>query len=307
MKYTCNIKKAHFFIDQIEELGKVSLSQAIKIFQNFPFKDQFKEVNNRELTSCFPTISFNSEDGKVLIIWAKNDKGFFIHYDNGNQVSNFYLSYDFEINPQGITVEEYIDFFFKQNIESKLKLTNKNTNIVDEEDIDNDAENEIQKVQSDIITFSFSNTKKINSFLWILPFLAISCYIFKIDFDNNFDLGLKLHLLLSLLWLPTVIIHITYWLKNRDSVVIIDIKEKRLIYKKGTKIINFNREEIDNCEINKSSSRIASWGQYCYILIVLKDKRQIVITNFITEPNNIINSLNLNYKVDIRIIPFLPL
>lgn len=297
MKFTCEIQKVDFFIDQTEEKGQVNLDQAIEIFQNFPFDEQLKEARERELTSCLPTVSFKSEDRKTLGIWAEDDKGFFIHYDNGNQFSDFFISNDFEQNPQGLAVEEFIELFFQENIESELCLINK----VEETKPKNHA------VNSNLIAFSFSDTKKIKFYLWTFPYLAFALFLFKVDAGNNFVIGWGIHLFFSIFYLPSTLLHLSYWLKNDGAIVTIDTKGKILAYEKNGQEVKFNRNDIYNCVITEPRSYKAPWNSYRYIWFVLKDKRQIVITNFITEPENIISSLKPNFKVERRTIPFLPL
>lgn len=303
MTFTCNIQKVDFFIDQVEERGLVNLDQAINVFQSFPFDDQLKEARERELTSCLPTVTFKSADGKTLSIWAEDDKGFSFYYDNGKQISNFYLSNDFEKNPQGLAAEEFIDLFFNETIEQELDLIDK-----EEENDEEEIPAIVKKASnSKIVSFSFGDTVKYKLYLWTLPWLALALFIFKVDAEKNFELGWGMHLLFAFFWLPSTIIHLSYWLKNSGAVVSINTKTKTITYEKDGHQIEFTRDDIHLCEINETRSYKAAWNGYRYIWFVLKDKRQVVITNFITEPENIINALKPNYKVDKRTIPFLPI
>jgi hypothetical protein len=305
MTFTCNIQKVDFFIDQIEEKGQVNLDQAIDIFQNFPFDDQLKEASKRELMSSLPTVTFKSEDGSTLSIWAENDKGFSFHYDNGKQCSNFYLSNNFEENPQGIAAEEFIELFFKKTIEQELDL-------IEIEEENNEDEDEIPEThkkasKSNIVTFSFSDTVKYKLYLWTLPWLGLALLLFKVDAEHNFEMGWGAHLLFAFFWLPSTIIHLSYWLRNNGAVVSINTSTKTITYEKDGQQIKFTRNDIHHCEINETRSYNAAWINYRYIWFVLKDKRQVVITNFITEPENIIDALKPHFKVDKRTIPFLPI
>lgn len=303
MTYTCSIQKVDFFIDQFEEIGQVNLEQAIDIFQNFPFLDQFREARERDLSSCLPTILFDSPNGEIFKIWAEDDSGFFLHYDNGRQVSDFYLSNDFERNPEGLAVEEFIDLFFNNTIEDELNLVEK----VVEEENDELADSFDRISSSNVVTFSFDHNQKFKLYLWTIPWLAIALIFLKFDAGRNFEYGWSLHLFFSIFWLPSSIVHLSYWFKNNGAVVSIDTKSKTLSYKKGGQLIKFNREDIINCEINEARSSKAPWNSYSYIWFVLKDKRQVVISNFITQPENIINEFKPNFKVEKRTIPFLPI
>jgi len=299
MTFTYNIQKVDFFVDQIEDKGQIDLDGAIDAFQNFRFADQLKQADERELTSCLPTISFKSNDGKTLGIWAQDDKGFFLHYDNGSKVSEFFLSNDFEKNPEGLVAEEFIEQFFDGTIEQLLKLEDKLTE---------GNESEVKPTTSNqLIEFSFANTKKIKYYLWTVPFLIMAVFLFKTDIEKHFELGWGLHIMCSFLWLPGTIVHLSYWLKNHNVTVRVDPQAKTLEYEKDGQVIKINRNEIYNCELNETRSGRAPWNSYRYLWIVLNDRKQIVITNFITEPENIINLLKLNFKTDRRTIPFLPI
>jgi hypothetical protein len=299
VKFTYNIQKIDFFPDQFEEKGPVNLEGAIEAFQTFPFTDQLKQIEERELTSCFPSIAFVSDEGKTLGVWAQDGKGFFLHYDNGIRESEFFLSYEFETNSEGLEVEEFIEKFFNGTIEESLFLK------------DLQEEDTIQKLKlkhtAQIITYSFASTKKLKLLLWTLPFLLLALFLVCIDIEKKIGFGWGLHLAYSIFWLPASFIFLTYWFKNNNAQVIIDTKEKTLEYVKGGLRTKFHREEIFKCELNVARSWYEPWKSYRYIWIILKDHRQIVITNFITEPEKIIDLLKLHYKTDKRTIPFLPI
>jgi hypothetical protein len=300
MTFTYNIKKVDFFTDQVEEMGLVDLAGAIEAFQRFPFDDQLKEARQRELTSSLPKIIFTSNENKTLEVWALDDKGFCLLYDNGTEVADFYLSNDFEKNPEGFAVEEFIEQFFNGTIEQSLCLV--------EKDVKQDNLFEPHLILSGkTLTFSYRDTNMLKPFLWIVPSLILAIFLFATDLVNKFEFGWRVHFLMGFLWFPGIIVHASYWLKNHNSSVTIDPKAKTIEYQKNGQTIKFNRNDIYNCEVNESRSVWSPWNSYCYLWIVLKDHTQIVITNFITEPETIINSLKLNFKTDRRSIPFLPI
>ncbi len=299
MTFTYNIQKVDFFVDQFEDKGQINLDGAMEAFQNFPFADQLKQARERELTSCLPTISFKSNDGKILGIWAQDDKGFFLHYDNGTKVSEFYISNDFNKNPEGLAVEEFIGQLFNGTIEHSLKLVDKYAQ---------DNKHETAPIdKKHLLNFSFTDTNKLQHYLWTVPFLILSLLFLNADLEKKLELGWGFHLLLSFFWLPGTIVHLSYWFKNNNANVTVDTHAKTIEYGKDRQKIKFNRNEILNCELNESRAWFAPWSSYRYLWIVLNDSRQIVITNFITEPENIIDLLKLNFKTSIRTIPFLPI
>jgi hypothetical protein len=292
LKFTYNIQKIDFFIDQVEEKGSVFLEEAIEAFINFPFSEQLKDSEKYEMTMCLPTISFKSNDGKTLGIWAENGDGFFLHYDNGSHISDFFISNDITVNKSGIDVVEFIESFFNETIEKSLNLVEKK---------------ELKSNESKTITFSFNDTKKYKHLFFTFVFFLIALSTLIYDIRNDFRIGFYIHLLFTIFWLPGLIIHISYWLKNKNVKVIINQSEKTIEYIKGNQRIKFNRNEIHLCEINEARSVSAPWNSYRYLWIVLNNQKNIVITNFITEPELIIDSLKLNYKTDKRTAPFLPI
>jgi hypothetical protein len=291
---TYNIQKVDFFVDQIEEKVQVDLDGAIDAFQNFPFEDQLKQAAQRELTSCLPTISFKNSDGKTLGIWAQDDKGFFLFYDTGKQTSEFFLSNDFNKNPEGLTVEEFIELFFNGTIEQSIKLNDKF--------VENNDSNDKKTELGSIVTFSFSDTNKFTPLVWTILYFILALAIFRVDMVNKFEIGWGIHLLMGFFWIPGMILHISYWIKNNSARVTIFPKEKIIEYEKNGQVIKFSRNEINNCEVNEGR-RI--WSGYSYLWIVLKDERKIIITSFIAKPELIVDMLNLNFKTRNRVIPFL--
>ncbi len=128
MTFTWNIQKIDFFTDQVEEKGLITLESAIKEFQKFPWKEQLKKAEEREMTSTFPTITFVNDKKQSLGIWTTNLDYFEIFYINGTKSANITISHDLTLNPTGVSVEDFIELFFNGEIEDNIKLDkNENT------------------------------------------------------------------------------------------------------------------------------------------------------------------------------------
>ncbi|HEY4784446.1 MAG TPA: hypothetical protein VIH57_00290 [Bacteroidales bacterium] len=298
MTITYQIQKVDFFVDQIEDKGQIDLEDAISVFQNFPFEDQLRQASDRELTSCLPSITFVSSLGASLKIFAQDTNGFFLHYDNGIKEADFYLSNDYNRNPEGLNVEEFIEQFFNGNIEQSLKLVDR------QEESDNDQL--IQSGKKHFVTYSYKQNN-FKYYLWTVPFLIFSLIVLAIFHFKNLENEWGVTLLSSVLWLPGTIVHLTYWIKNKNTIVKIDTHQKTIEYEQNGYMIKFNRNEISKCELNISRSLQAPWSSYRYLLIILKDRRKIIITNFIIDPEDVIGLLKLNYRIDRRAVPFLPI
>jgi hypothetical protein len=296
--FTYSIQKVDFFVDQVEDKGDIDLDGAIDAFQNFPFPEQLKQARERELTSCLPTISFKSDDGRTLAIWAEDDKGFSLQYDNGTKASVFFLSNNFYETKDSPMVEDYIIQFFSGTIEQSIELEDINTEYK-KHSLDSAAE-------KPLVTFSFNDTNKIKKYVWTIAYFLLAMLLLITDIQKK-EIVWGFQIVFSFFWLPGTIVHVSYWFKNKNATITVDSTAKTLKYEKNGQKVKFNRNEILVCELNEPRSGGGPWGNYCYLWFILKDNRKIVITNFITEPENIIKLLKLNYRTDKRTIPFLPI
>jgi hypothetical protein len=301
MEIKCTIQKFDFFEDQFADKGNVDLDTAVQLFQDFEFTEQLKEAKKLETESCLPTIIFESNDGKKLTISAYDENGFSLYYENIKKEAEFFISNNFEENPSGILVEEFIEMFFEQTIEDELVLENKKKIVVKEKV-------EVSKSKNtNSVTYSFNDKGKLRYFLWSSPWVIFSILFVYFNMTSEFKIEWYYLFFLCLFWVPALIVHISYWFKNKNVRVIIDRNEKTLTYEKNGKIIKFNRSDIKLCELNHSSYSRSTMTDYSYLWFILNDKQKIVITNFVTEPENIINALNLKYTSEKRTAPFLPI
>lgn len=281
------IQKPDDFIDEFKEIGIVNLKQAINSFREFPFEKDLIETRQKEIKNRFSKIVFQSNDGKKVTIWAENNKGFFFCYENEKKSSQIFISDNFIENKEGLSVEYFLSLFFSENIEKELKLKKIKTN---------------RKIRKQITTFSFNDFPKAYTLYNSIPWFVISVILIIYDFGTQSGELTYVHLVLSLFWLPALYLYISYWKINNNASITIDNFENILTYQKDEKKISFNRNEIDKCTINieESTSSRSNTKEFSYLHIVLLTKEEIIITNFITEPYNIVELLNLNYKVNDR-------
>ncbi len=194
MKYSYLIQEPSFFIDEFKDNGIVNLEQSIAYFHNYPFIQQLKEVQEKEIINRYPKIIFRSEDDKTLTIWIEDQKGYLVSYENEKQFAQFYISNNFNENAEGYSVEYFLELFFNQKIEEKLNLKNKG----------------VQKTNNNqFLTFSFKETKKINNLFMSFPWLLISIILIIYDYRNAFPMAIYAHLILSLFWLPSFILYLS--------------------------------------------------------------------------------------------------
>jgi hypothetical protein len=282
------------FIDEYKDNGFVSLEKAIEFFKTYPFDEELKEVKKSEIENRFSKIAFQSENNQKLSIWIENNEGYFLYYDNEKEFAQFFISRNFNENVEGLDVEYFLNLFFANNIEEKLNLKNIKPNL---------------KVKKQLINFSFEDSKKLNTLYSSIPWFIGSLIFLIYDYyQSKFGMVIYVHIMLSLFWLPSLLLYLSYWRINKNAIVKIDSFENIISYQKDGKRIIFNRNEIDKCVINEeeSTSNRSNTKKFSYLHITLFNKEEIIITNFITEPHNIVNLLKLNYKVNDRYMAILP-
>jgi hypothetical protein len=98
--------------------------------------------------------------------------------------------------------------------------------------------------------------------------------------------------------LPTIIIHVQYWIKNHGAVLTINTETKELFYKKHAKQVKYSFTDIDLLQYYRNLGKGSGWnsfGQYRYYKITFNDKKQIVITCLMI--NNIENTLEMLLQI----------
>lgn len=295
MKLKYKIQKANFFSDQFEEKGEIDTDMAIEVFQSFPFEQQFEEIKSRKMTSCFPKLIFEKENNESLSIWGENEECFFLHYENRESESNFLISNIYNPDTEQFSTEDVIELFITGKIPSTLNLNSKI------------GINKHQETEEKQLTFHSQEKLKYKHYAWVILFLLSTLIIFRFKDNRNFDIAIYVYSFFSLYWLPSAILLITYYLKNKQVIIKIDRNSNTIYFEKNGESIIFNRDDISLCEINKTRFTRKFSHAFKYLWITLKDGRQIVITNLIVEPEIIIQLLNLHYSIDKRVIPFLPI
>ncbi len=292
MEYKCLSQQPDDFIDEFHDNGIVNIEQAVNFFRAYPFVEELKKARNNELTNRFSTIKFQNDSNCALSIWKENLDGTFLCYENEKQASQFFISNNFLENKESVSVEFFIELFFSETIENEITLKKKI---------------KFNDIRKQPISFSFNDdTKKIRNLYASMPWFVLSILFLVFSYEYMSEM-IYFHLILSLFWLPSCYLYISYWKANKNAVVKIDFSQKTLSYEKDGKRIKFNRNEIDKCFIYEvSPSSRVNTKSFSYLHIVLFDRRRIVITNFIAEPRNVVNYMDLNCKVDEVMIPFLP-
>lgn len=299
MAIHCNTQKVEFDTDEVEELGEVSLEEALNIFGEFPFEEELRKAKESEMPSCMPTISFKNENGSELGIWAENEEGFFLHYQNIERQSDFYVSNNITLNPEGLSAEDFIELFFHERIEELLDLTPS-----EELRVQSDAEINADNIPApqSIYVFEFDRSIMKGYIIYVSLFFILWAGLMLVHDIDGGGIYIVLKLFLALSWLPGALACYSYWKRNNGVVITIDTDQQTLSYKRKGEQIKFKRSAIATTEI----SRAHAWSHFnglSYIRMVLKDGRHVVITSFITEPEKIAKILHLNYRYRFGMIP----
>ncbi len=299
--YNWKTQYSENYSDQFQLKGMIDKDNAIDEFQLFPWDKEINDYKRSNDNPTIPKIIFESDDQRQLHIEAVSLKGFTVEYSNfaSKKYSEFYISNDFE--KKNYTVEEIIDFFFDNNIESHIQLKN----IPTETSSSTKEEKKLKTPVNMEFLYSPKHFKALgySTFLW----LGFSLGLFVLDKIKDFGLPVILYVFLILGWLPSFILHLTYIIKNKSAKVIIDTRNHELTYLKGSKEIKFNRDDIFRCQLTFSDSSRASWDNYSYVWFILNDGTYISITCFIADPYDIVSTLNCKYEEKMRSIPFLPI
>lgn len=300
MTFTWNIQKIDFFTDQVEEKGLITLESAIKEFQKFPWKEQLKKAEEREMTSTFPTITFVNDKKQSLGIWTTNLDYFEIFYINGTKSANITISHDLTLNPTGVSVEDFIELFFNGEIEDNIKL-DKNENTKSS-----------QKKISDKTQFEYdiNNNKNIKHLTWSFVSLLLNIFCLIIFYNKGLikeerTLTIFMQIVLFLSWAPGIYLYITYKRKNANAKLKINNKDKSIFYSDLNQNIIFSRDEIKLCLLNVTKSSRSSWQEFQYLRIDLKNGESIYITFLLADIEQVIKHLNLHYKEEKCFMPTL--
>jgi hypothetical protein len=115
---------------------------------------------------------------------------------------------------------------------------------------------------------------------------------------------------LILLSSPPLLLSITYFYADLTKKVFLDETLKQIIIKKRGKEIVISQDEImDSFCVQVDDfwnyRRGYKFPMYKYIMLVLKERKRVVITNLLCEPEMIKSSMNLSCKLIYSNVPFI--
>jgi len=99
--------------------------------------------------------------------------------------------------------------------------------------------------------------------------------------------------------LPTIILHIQYWIKNGDAILVVDTESKQLTYEQFNKRLSYCFGDIDHLEYYRSYGKGSGWnsfGQYRFYKVIFRDNAQIIVTCLMI--NNIENTFEMLIRMN---------
>jgi hypothetical protein len=122
---------------------------------------------------------------------------------------------------------------------------------------------------------------------------AFIAYIYFFGFSLPYAIFiLPLSLLFILTVLPVIILHTQYFLLNRNSELLINREDKTITYISGNTELKAEFNDIESLQFYGSfagDSGIYTFSAYRFYKIILKDKREIIVTSLMMK--NIKNEL----------------
>ena len=285
--YTWKIQLSENYADEFKQKGTIDKEKAVEEFQLFPWDKEIDDYKRRDDNPTVPKIVFDSDDNRQLIISSTSNKGYEVEYTNlgSNKCSDFYLSSNFE--KKNYAPEEIIEFFFDNSIEQHIKLSDilKPTADVPKE-----------KRSSKNVEFSFNpSLRPLFSFNFFFALVLSVGYAILSAKEPTFPKWVLL--IFAFTWPIPIIVHLTYYLKNAGAKVVIDTRNHELTYIKGSKEIKFNRDDIFRCQVTFSThTRYSMCDDYSYAWFILNDRTYVVITHFIADPYEIVETLNCKFE-----------
>ncbi len=286
-KYKCYLQHVESLPDVEEEVGEVNLEQAIQAFNDYPWEEQLEKADKRAMTSTLPTISFKSDENRILGIWTKNNEHFELHYENETHYSDFSISYDLTINQEGFSVEDFIVLFFEDKVETYLTLKKK-------------KERQERRKANFILRLETKHQGKF--FIPILVWLLVDSVAF---YATEFNELLFPNIMVLLLWLIPTLLYVNYWIINKDTVVEVKGKNANIKFSNGQVSLLFTRMDVASSKLVVTRSFLAPWSLMSYLRITLKGGEVVFLTSLLGEIEAMLNGLDIHYQHERSVLPFL--
>lgn len=236
------------------------------------------------------SLTFSDENDHSLTIVPGGEGCFNVVYENKTQYADLMLSNDINENPENISPEDYIVWFFNSEIEKRLSP---------------EAFSEKPDDSNDEKTLSFGPRNK-SFYYCMLPsayFIFASAIVFSsfiigaIDVETAF-IPLLITILVFSLSIPSFVLWFNYSCVNRNATFHIRKNDNQFLYCDRNRQTEFNAKDIKTIlhVYPGNSSFRTPWYAFEYLEINLKNEEPIYITCFMAEISDITFSLDLKHK-----------
>jgi len=156
---------------------------------------------------------------------------------------------------------------------------------------------------------------KILIFLLSILFTVICAVLLTKNLNKGYD-GLEtagaivFTVLMILFFSPPLLLSVTYFYTDLTKKVFLDESRKQIIVRKWGKETVITADEIKDSFYVKadelfSGLRHYRFPMYKYVMLILKERKRVCITNLLCEPEVVIRVLDLNYKLIYTDVPFI--
>lgn len=115
--------------------------------------------------------------------------------------------------------------------------------------------------------------------LW-LCIVAGCFFILKINLSDKAFIYIAIFIFI-IDTLPTIILHVQYWVKNHNVIFILNTEKKDLSYERSKKKLTYSYLDIRSLIYFRNLGKGSGWNsfaQYRYYKIIVKDNTEIIIT-----------------------------
>jgi len=299
MKFYWKTKRIESFQDEFEEKGLINCEQAVSIFQTYPWEENVKKSLNDGISYSLPTIVFYNEKNEQLEIGTTDLSSFDLFFFNTSHYAQLRISNDFSLNPEGVSVEDFIELFFNGEMQEKVHLEPipLNETII--------LENELNVIEYDFNKNSFLKIKISFSIFFFINIFSFFFFFNNEIYSKNLSIALILHIIILLFWLPSIYLFYTYYIKNNNAILKVDSKLNTIEYADRKQNLKFNKRDINFCILFRKVGKESIIHDFKYLRIDLKNGESIWITSLLGNVEKIIESLNLRCKINDSIIPMI--
>lgn len=271
--------------DTFDDLGEVSLNQALDAFNTFDWDSQKRKIELRKslhLSSSSPTIALKKEKTNESLYIACYEKNVYMVWYQKDKLVNTDLIHEDQIYDNSNRTRELIEMFFQGSLNADEEM------FVDPESL----------VQKEIGRFSI---KKYASYLWFLLLPLAIVFISSTTHSDGYlliEILLLSLALLSVAFGPFLYLLYSYQAKPRVNSIVLLPEEHAILVKYTDRNLKVAKNQVSQCVFSFSKEGNAPWQSFANVVLTLSDKSQLFFTSLSfskEELRRIIEVLDVNH------------